>query len=396
MRARRSVFKDESKLDMNYIPSRMPHREKELRLLIEFFNFLLQFPERMAQRVLIAGDVGTGKTALAQRFGADIVIEANKCRVKVRYLHVNCREFRGSLFLVLQHAVGVFRPNFPKRGYSAEELLGILLQCLDEDNAFVILALDEFDNLIECEGSDAIYMLTRLQEMRQGKPQRFSLMGILRDLSILERLDPSARSTLQRNVVHLEKYGQTELMDILNDRVSLAFESSTVPEDTVSLVAELAESESGNARFGIELLWRAGKYADAESLDEVLPECVRKAVSSIIPSLQKVELSLLGRNEKLFLLGVARFFKDSGKAYASLTNVEQAYGVVCEEFEERSCSHTQLWKYVQRLSSLGILRNEVAKAGLRGRQTLVSLPSIPAVELEKELVLSLESDRLVK
>jgi len=396
VRTRRSVFKDESKLDINYVPSRLPHREKERRLLMEFFDFLLRFPDRMAQRVLIEGEVGTGKTALAQRFGADIVMEANKCGIKVHYLHVNCREYRGSFFLVLQHAVAVFRPNFPKRGYSAEELLGTLMQCLDEDNAFVILVLDEFDSLVECEGSEAIYKLTRLQEVRQGRPQRLSIIGILRDLSLLEKLDASARSTLQRNVISLEKYGRAQLMDILNDRISLAFEVSTVPEDTVSLVSGLAESESGNARFAIELLWRAGKYADAESLDEVVAECVRKAVSSIIPMLRKSELESLGLHEKMLLLGVARFFKDSSKAYASLVEVERAYAVVCEEFDERPNSHTQTWKYVQFLSSLGILRTEIATAGIRGRQTRVSLPSIPAAELEKELSLSLEREHVVK
>ncbi|HLC01242.1 MAG TPA: AAA family ATPase, partial [Candidatus Bathyarchaeia archaeon] len=156
MKSRRSVFKDEAKLDINYVPSRLPHREKEHRLMMEFFDFLLRFPERMAQRVIITGDVGTGKTALAQRFGADITLEANKRGAHLRYVHVNCREYRGSLFLILQYAVAVFRPNFPKRGYSAEELLSTLMQCLDEENAFVILALDEFDSLVEREGSEAI------------------------------------------------------------------------------------------------------------------------------------------------------------------------------------------------------------------------------------------------
>ena len=51
----------------------------------------------------------------------------------------------------------------------------------------------------------------------------------------------------------------------------------------------------------------------------MLPECVRKAVSSIIPTMQKSELASLGLHEKLFLLGVARFFKESEKAYASLS-----------------------------------------------------------------------------
>jgi cell division control protein 6 len=385
-----SVFKDEAKLDINYVPRRLPHREKEHRLLMEFFNFLLHFPERMTQRVIITGDVGTGKTALAQRFGTDITTEANKQGVNFRYVHVNCREYRGRLFLILQHALAIFRPSFPKRGYSAEEVLATLLQILDEENAYIILTLDEFDTLIDREGSETVYKLTRLQEIRPSKPQRISHIFIMRDLKSIEQLDASSRSTLQRNVISLEKYEKDQLIDILNERVSMAFEPSTVSEDIVSLVAELGFSESGNARFAIELLWRAGKYADTEDLGAVVPECVRKAVSSIIPTLRKSELASLGLHEKLFLLSVARFFKESQSAYASLSEVEQAYAVVCEEFGEQPHTHTQLWKYVQFLSALGILKTEVTTTGTRGRSSRVSLPSIPASELEKELSAAVE------
>jgi cell division control protein 6 len=385
-----SVFKDEAKLDINYVPRRLPHREKEHRLLMEFFNFLLQFPERMTQRVIVTGEVGTGKTALAQRFGADITLEANKRSVNLRYVHVNCREYRGKLFLILQHALAVFRPNFPRRGYSSEELLGALVQVLDEENAYMILTLDELDTFIDQEGSEAIYKLTRLQEMRVGQPQRLSFLFILRDLKATERLDASTKSTLQRNVISLERYPKDQLVDILNDRVAMAFQPSTVPEDVVDVVAELAVSESGNARFAIELLWRAGKYADAEDAGEVEPECVRKAVSSITPTLRKNELASLGLHEKLFLLGAARFFKGNQRAYASLSEIEGAYAVVCEEYGKQPHSHTQLWKYVKLLSALGILKSEVAEAGIRGRSTRVSLPSVPAYELEKELSAAIE------
>jgi cell division control protein 6 len=386
----RGVFKDETKLDINYVPRRLPHREREHRLLMEFFSFLLSFPERMTQRVIITGDVGTGKTALAQRFGADITLEAGKRGLKLHYIHVNCREYRGKLFLILQHALAVFRPTFPSRGYSTEEVLSALMQILDEENTYAILCLDEFDTLIEKEGSETVYSLTRIQEMRTGKPQRISLLCILRSLKAIERLDTSARSTLQRNVISLERYDKTQLKTILNDRVSLAFENGTVAEDVIDLVAELAVSESGNARFAIELLWRAGKYADAEDMEEVQPECVRKAVSSIVPTLRKSELTSLGRHERLFLLGATRIFKDRQKVYASLSEVERAYAVVCEEYNEKPNSHTQLWNYVQLLSTLGIIETEVTQTRTRGRATRISLPAVSAAELELELIASLE------
>jgi cell division control protein 6 len=390
---RQSVFKDESKLDINYIPQNLPHRETQQRLLMEFFNFILRCPERMAQRVILTGDVGTGKTALAQHFGADITSEANKRSIKFRYVHVNCREYRGSLSPILHRAVTVFRPNYPARGYGAEEILGTLMQVLDEENAHMILTLDEFDSLIEKEGSDAVYKLTRLQEMRQGKPQRLSFIFIMRDLKAIEPLDESAKSTLQRNIIRLERYGKPQLVDILNDRVAMAFELGAVPEDVVDLISELAFTETGNARFGIELLWRAGKYADASDADAVEAECVRSAVSAIIPSLRRSELASLGLHEKLFLLAVARYFKENQDAYVSIGEAEKAYAVVCEEFEETPNSHTQIWNYVKYLAKLGVLKAEVGTAETRGRTNRISLPAIPAVELEREMSESLKQEK---
>ncbi len=388
-----SVFKDESKLDINYIPAQLPHRETQQRLLFEFFSFILRCPDRMAQRVILTGDVGTGKTALAQHFGAALTSETNKRAVKFRYVHVNCREFRGNLQPIMHRAVVAFRPNFPARGYGAEEILAALMQVLDEEETHLVLALDEFDSLIEKEGSDAVYKLTRIHEMRQGNPQRLSFIFIMRDLKAIAPLDDSAKSTLQRSIIHLQRYGKAELIDILNARIGVAFELGAVAEDVVDLVAELAYAETGNARFGIELLWRAGKYADAADLGSLEPECVRNAVSAIVPSLRRSELAGLGLHQKLFLLGVARYFKENPDAYVSMGEAEKAYGVVCEEYEEQPNSHTQVYNYVQYLSKLGVLRAEVAAAEGKGRTNRISLPSIPAGELEREMVGSLPMER---
>lgn len=380
-----SVFKDEAKLDISYVPARLIHRERELRLLEEFFSFIFKTPGKMAQRVIISGAVGTGKTALAQRFGLDIVKKAEGHNLRFRYVHVNCREYRGSLFLILHHVISIFHPNFPRRGFSSEEMLRILMQILDEQDVHVILTLDEFESLVEREGSEAVYKLTRLQETRLGMPQRLSMICVVRSLKPLESLDPSSRSTLQSNVIYLGEYTQEQLVDILNDRVKLAFKPSTVMEETINLIAELASSEGGNARLAIELLWRAGKYADAEGLNLVTPECARRATSGIYVLARKSDLLHLGLHEKLFLLGIARFFKESDSAYATLSELERAYMIVCEEYGETPHSHTQLWKYLQDLAAQGILKAKVSSQGQRGRKTLISLLGIPAEELDKTI-----------
>lgn len=294
--------------------------------------------------------------------------------------------------MILQRVILKFIPHFPKRGYSAEELLQTLMQVLDEKNTYLILCLDELEALIRNEGSDPLYSLTRVQEERLNAPQRLSLLCILREPHYLRLLDPSTRSTLQRNLIQLDEYSKPQLHDILNDRVNLAFRNGTIFPQTVALIAELASTE-GDARYAIELLWRAGKYADNSEMKEVAPECVRKAAASVYPVVGKDVISSLHLHEKLFLLGIARHFKHEGTAYLSMGEAEDAYALVCEEHSKRCRGHTQLWKYAKELSALGIIKTELSGAGQRGKTTYISLPKIPASDLEQELTKVLSMKR---
>jgi cell division control protein 6 len=72
---------------------------------------------------------------------------------------------------------------------------------------------------------------------------------------------------------------------------------------------------------------------------------------------------------------------------------EDAYNIVCEEFDEPSRGHTQLWKYVKELASFGIINATLSAADHRGKTTLIGLPRIAAGDLEKELTKHL---RLIK
>ena len=388
-----SVFKDESKLDINYVPFSLPHRGPQLDLLNKFFRFVIESPGKMTQRVLIVGRIGTGKTVLSQRFGLSITREAQERGTNLQYVHINCRECKGSLFMILHRTITKFYPNFPRRGYSEVELLQMLMQVLDERDAYLILVMDELESLIRSGGSDPIYSLTRIQEDRLKTPQRLSLICILREPEYLDRLDASTRSTLQRNIIHLEEYSASQLQDILNDRVALAFRYGAVPTQTIDLISELA-AEEGDARYSIELLWRAGKYADVSESPEVLPEYVRKAAVSVYPVIRKDSISSLSLHEKLFLLGVARRFKQTEAAHLSMGEAKDAYAVVCEEWSQKKRGHTQLWKYVKELSALGIIRIEPSSVGQRGKTTLISLPRVPASDLERELSKALSKNRM--
>jgi len=336
--------------------------------------------------------VGTGKTVLAQRFGTDLVKAAASRKVNLHYVHVNCREAKGSLFMIIKRVLTQFEPEFPKRGFAPEELLHTLMDMLDDKNMHLILALDEVEHLIRTEESTPIYNLTRIQEERVGKPIRLSLIFILREIEYLEKLDKSTIDTLQRNIVKLDKYNSQQLIDILRDRVNLAFKENAVTDDALELVADIG-GESGDARYSIELLWRAGKYADSEASKRVLTDHVRKAAGSVYPMLRGEYIAALSSHEKYLLLALARVLRESEEAYANIGAVEREYKAVCEEYNDKPRKHTQIWKYARGLGAIGVITASKSGEGIRGKTTLLGLQNIPASTMHEQLEAALASTR---
>ncbi|MEE8355093.1 MAG: AAA family ATPase [Candidatus Bathyarchaeia archaeon] len=381
----RSVFIDQTVLDFNHVPKKLLHRDVEANFLSSLFRFIVDAPYEMSQRALIIGGVGSGKTALAQRFGLDLMEEAKRRRVKAEYVHVNCRESRGSLFMILQRAVRRFRPQFPDRGYSSNELLDTLMRILDEEDTQLVLCLDEVDSLIEKEGGDAIYNLSRVQEERMDGPRRLSLIFISKSAEAFRDLDRSTLSTLQRNVIRMQEYTVAQLSDIIMSRVEMAFRPGAMSPEIIDFIGELASSEKGDARYAIDLLYGAGMRANTLHSQEVLPEHVRMAAAGLFPAIRPEEFRGLSRHEQLALLGIARFFLHSREAKATTGEAETSYRVVCEEYGETPRGHTQFWKYLNALSGLGAISTELS-ASEKGRTQLIGLPRMPAEELERRMV----------
>jgi len=390
--ARPTVFKDEAPLSLEYIPNHLPHRDEQMRFLTQLFRFSLETPFSTSQRVLITGDVGTGKTVLAQRFGTDLVRAAKSRKINLQYTHVNCREAKGSLFMIIKRVLTQFEPEFPKRGFAPEELLHTLMDMLDDKNMHLILALDEVEHLIRMEESTPIYNLTRIQEERVGKPIRLSLIFILRETEYLQKLDKSTVDTLQRNFVKLDKYSSRQLIDILKDRVNLAFKENTVSDEALQLVADVG-GQSGDARYSIELLWRAGKYADSENAKRVSTDHVRKAAGSVYPMLRGEYIAALSSHEKYMLLALARVLEESEEAYAAIGKVEREYKAVCEEYNDKPRQHTQIWKYARGLGAIGVISASKSGEGIRGKTTLLGLQNVPASTMREQLETALTSQR---
>ena len=84
------IFKDESKLDINFVPKILLHKEKELSLLSQLFLTLITNPNSVSRKILIIGRTGIGKTATVKCFGEMLMNAADKRDIKINYIHINC------------------------------------------------------------------------------------------------------------------------------------------------------------------------------------------------------------------------------------------------------------------------------------------------------------------
>ncbi len=378
-----TVFRDESKLNESYMPSSLPHRTSELRELIRLFLGLMKNPGEMSQRVTISGSIGTGKTALSKCFGKILEEYETTHNKNLHYVHINCRR-KKSRFLILRQVVFHFNPTVPHRGYSPEELLYMLDCLLESQNAHLVLVLDELDFILGRNDRSLLYDLTRWTDEQLNGVQRVSLILIVRDRAYLKKLDASTLSSLQNNHIYLAPYSASQLVDILQERATEALFDYAVNSEVLNLIADIA-SERGDARFALELLWRAGKYADRDRVPSILPEHARLAKADVHPRVRKDFFHELSPHQQLVLLAIIRQLKKHEAAYTTTGDVEINYNVICEEYDETPRKHTQLWEYIKELEQLGIITTKISSKGIRGKTTLIGLPDAPLSLLEKEL-----------
>jgi cell division control protein 6 len=270
----------------------------------------------------------------------------------------------------------------------------MLVEILDEEDRYLLLILDELDYFIRQRGSDILYDLTRLTDDRLNARQRVSIIGIGRKIPLDETsLDSSTLSTLQRNILRFSKYDRNALYDILLNRVEMAFEENVVMEETIQVISDIA-SERGDARYAIELLWRSGKQADSTQAQNVVPDYARQAKADTHPELRKEVFSTLSQMHRILLLAIARQLKETRGAYVTMGEVEEMYRSSCEEYNEEPRAHTQIWEWVQDLTSHGIIDTKRSGSGQRGQTTLIGLSDVPAEMLEQFITSLLDSQEM--
>lgn len=374
-----SIFKDERKLDINFIPDKLPHRNKELSLLSQLFLTLLTNPNEISRKILVTGKTGIGKTVTVKHFGEMLIKAAKKKEISINYIHVNCRKERTS-YKVMIKILRSINKNFPKRGYSPQDLLEIINDFLNIHNLHILIILDELNYLINND-NDLIYSLTRLNDDSFNAPQRVSIIGIIRDVSCINNLDNSTLSTLQRNIIKFEKYTSEQIFDILKYRVEISLKKNVLTDELIEMISDIV-SMNGDIRYGLNLIWKAGKIAENKNLQFISSDCIRLANQDMVPFSTLDILKDMTSQKLIFLLAIILHLKSNKENSVTFLEILKSYLIICENAGLRPRSYSQLWNYLQEYKKEKLISVKLQSKSIRGRKALIEIPDIPLLKFE--------------
>lgn len=383
-----SIFMDESKLDMNFIPNVLPHREKELSLLSQLFLTLITNPNSISRKILVIGNTGIGKTATVKLFGDMLINAARKRDIAIKYIHVNCRKERTS-YKVLIKILNSLNNSFPKRGFSPQDLLELIIDKINNQNVHLLIALDELSYLINKE-DDLIYSLTRVNDDLMNSNQRISIIGIARDIVCLNNLDNSTMSTLQRNIIKFKNYSIEQLFDILKYRATLSLRKNTFSDEIIKFISKLVH-DHGDIRFGLNLMWKATKIAENQNLKYITMESIRLANQDIVPFSTQDILLYMTPQKLIFLLSAIKTLILTEELQISIVDIYNHYSIFCENLGIKPRSYSQIWNYLQDFRKENLISMRIKSESIKGRKGFVSIQDIPLNKFEEIVVKILHS-----
>ena len=360
-----SLFRDERVFEVDYLPETFEHRETQM----ESLKYALRPAVRGSRplNVVAQGPPGTGKTT-----AINVIFDELRAQGGVRAVRVNCQvnDTRYAVFSRLFEGVFDYEP--PSSGISFKKLFSQVTDRLVDHDEVLVVALDDVNYLFyESAASETLYSLLRAHEEQSGARIGVIVVSSDLDLDIVEELDSRVQSVFRPEDIYFPAYGESEIADILCERVDRGFHDGVVGAPVLDRVAELTADQGGDLRVGIDLLRRAGLHAEMRASQTVELTDVEEAFETSKYVHLSRRLRGLAASETELLAVVAN-------------NEGERAGEIYDAFHERTdLGYTRYTEIVNKLDQLGLLDTRYADVEGRGRSRALSLAYDPEAVLER-------------
>lgn len=376
MLSKHTIFKNPSVLSPHYIPRNLPFREEHIKEIMTIVSPALK--GQKPRNLIIYGKTGTGKTCSVRK----VMEEFAKMGADAGMHYLNCRIYN-SRYRILQKVLKGYVPELEKAGFGLPYLYEKLIEITSKGHQMIVV-LDEIDMIRDLD--ELVYTLTRTNDETTGGG--VSIIGISNRLSFKDALDPRSRSSLYETELVFPPYTSEQLQKILSQRISDGFRENAVESSAINLAAAITARESGDARYALKLLMKAGEIAEQKGKERIDDGDVEDARQRVEIDLIAETINTLPEMHQIVLHALA-VLSMNGSRYSRLEGMENGDGFlisgeVYEEYEKlcnnlRKKARSLRWykEYLNELEMLGLVTTAPSGKGVRGHTTLIRLGQSP-------------------
>ena len=361
-----TLFRDVEVFEIDYMPEQFDFRDSQIRELA--INVKPGLAGARPLNTICKGLPGTGKTTTVKMLFSDIEEKTQK----IIPVYINCQIDNTKFAIFSQIYKKLTKRPPPASGTSFKNLFDQICKIISDKDAVLLVCLDDANYLLyEKEISNVLYTLLRSHEVNEGV--RIGVITIISDMSVdlMQEVDNRVASVFRPSEIYFAPYSQSEISEILNQRVMQGLYPGVLSPEIFELIVEQT-MKSGDLRVGIDLLKRSALNAERDARKEIVKDDVCRAylvskylhLSSSVKTLSDEEKSLL-------------------KALAAMSQNEKEMnaGAVFDELKDSlKIGYTRYSEILKKFDSMRLI-NLNYKEG-KGRTRLITLRYDPARIIE--------------
>ena len=345
-------------------------RDTEIKELSSHFAAILRgdHPCHMA----IWGKTGTGKTLTLSYF-LNLLSEMCLARkISLRYEHLDLSNPRPCFRALNDLACLLNASKRYQKGISLEEMMTRIETKLANYQGYLILFVDEVDNVRRDKDNFMTFLVRRL-------PQRISarliLIFVSNRLDWPDHLDPRVRSFLKLNELIFKPYNAIDLQHILRIRIDKALKQETVEPGVVEKIAAMASREHGDARKAIAMLAKSAYLAEKAGTTITLA-LVDKAATELDRDRYLTMVHSAPPQLQAALAGVIEATHRAKNGSIGTGEAYDAYRRFCQRVELRPLTGRAFGDLISELDIYSLLHSRVLSRGRYGRtrEIILDLP----------------------
>lgn len=375
----KSIFLNKKVLQYDYQPSYLPHRKEQIDSIASILAPALR--SEKPSNLFIYGKPGTGKTCVIKYVSNQLneIAEKNKISLKIFYINCKLKRVADTEYRLIAQLTREFGTDVPPTGLPTDEIYRLFISTLDKKKQFLILILDEIDQLVTKIGDEILYNLTRINT--ELKNTELSIIGISNDLVFTDYLDPRVKSSLSEEEILFPPYNAIQLQSILKQRAKQAFRDTVLSEGVIEKCAAYAAREHGDARRALALLRVAGELVERANENKI-------TINHIDLAEEKIErdkiLDLVSAQPKQFKLALYSIFYvySKGEKPIFTGDIYDVYTESCFKCSVRPLTQRRVSDIIAELDMLGIINAKVISKGRYGRTREICL-AIPDSTIPK-------------